>query len=79
MRRRLQPDRRHARSGIAPSGGHFLNLFDDQVVKSSRSDLGDAEFSNAEEERQAEDDFREIIFQNDATQIELESSWSKPF
>ena len=72
MRRRLQPDRRHSRSGIAPAGRHLLNLLEDDVVKSARSDLGETELARAEEKRQAQNDSREMIFQNDATQIELE-------
>ena len=78
MRRRLETDRRNARSGIMSPRWHFLNLFDDQVVESARSDLGEAELACAEEKRQAQDDFREISFQNYATQIELESSYSNP-
>jgi hypothetical protein len=40
--------------------------------------LGEAELACTEEKRQAQDDFRDIIFQNYATQIELESSCSNP-
>ncbi len=73
MRRRLQPDRRHARGGIASALRHLADLFEDHVVESARSDLGEAEVTRAKEKRQADDDFREIIFQNYASQIELES------
>lgn len=76
MRGRLQPDRRHARGGIAPPLRHLPDLFEDHVVEFAGSDLGDAEVTCAKEKRQAYDDFREIIFQNYATQIELKSSCS---
>jgi hypothetical protein len=80
MSRGLEADRRDPRSGIAPALRHLPNLFYDQVVEPAGSDLSDAELPRAEEERQDENNFRESIFQNYATQIELESpcgnSWS---
>jgi hypothetical protein len=54
--------------------GHLPDLFEDHIVESAGSDLGEAELACAEEKRQAEGDFRETIFQNYATQIEFESS-----
>jgi len=74
MRGRLQPDRGHARSGIASALRHLLDLFEDQLVESAGCDLGEAELAGTEEQGQAHNDFREIIFQNDATQIEREPS-----
>ena len=78
MGRGLQADRGHARSGIASAAGHLLHLLQDQVVKSARSDLRLAEFARAEKHRQAQDDSRKIILQNDAKQIELELLCGNP-
>jgi diaminopimelate epimerase len=53
----------------------LLNLLENQVVKfCGLRELGPAEFARPEEKSQAQDDSREIVFQNDATQIERESS-----
>jgi hypothetical protein len=52
---------------------HLLNLVENQIVESARRDLGEAEVAGAKEQGQGGNDFREIILQNDATQIELES------
>ena len=78
MRGCLQPDRRHARGGIAPTLRHLANLFEDHVIESAGSDLGETELAPAEEKRQNQDNFRETSFQNDATQIGLEPSCGKP-
>ena len=74
MRRLLQSDRRHARSGVAPAFGHLPNLFEDEVVIRAGGDLGENRRLEAEGNGQDEEDFRKTLFQNGLKQIELERS-----
>ncbi len=76
MRRRLQAYRRHARCGIAPAGRHLLNLLKIKSLNLPGAIWAELNSLAPKEQRQGADDFREIIFQNDATQIKRESSCS---
>src|SRR5436190_2332499 len=73
MGRRLQPNRCDARGRITSALRHLPDLFQDDAVESARSDLGVAELACANKQGDSGDNFREIIFQNDATQIKRES------
>ena len=60
----LEPDGRGAGSGISSTRWHRPDLVEDKIIVFARGDLGAAQISRAEGQDKADDDFREVTFQN---------------
>ncbi len=69
MRGCLQSNRRHTRNRILTAARHPADLLENQIVEFPGRDLGKGGVSCTDEEREAEEDFCEILFQNAATHI----------
>src|ERR1044072_8278127 len=65
VRGRLQSNSCDARSRIAAADRHLADLFEDEVVKLARCNLGAAEPESARRKDQSEDNFRQVNLQDE--------------